>query len=232
MLGQRIAVGLTAAFLWATHTPVFAQDDESPPAVEEQEAEQDSGGEGETGGQTTWRPSGSLFDDSTPTRQQRSTEAFGGRPLPSSADAPGDPRAPVLVFDLYYEHGVTFSEGYLSQFEEAFWGALESDSHRALSPRERMRLLRQHTQLITNEVSDARACEVAAATGVALYLVPRVEIEDRRTLRISMTTGDSSRGCDQPRQHSATSDRVVEHVEARLTELATEAFSELAGARE
>lgn len=218
-----LALFLALSFAFASSANnLMAQDEEGDDeATEETTEETDS-----PIAPTTWRPtSGSLYGNTSP-----QTETSGGdielRAAPAAAVEVEDGRTRLLVFDLAYDDGITFRDDYLRRFENGFWSAVEdSERFRPMSRRDRRLALRDGGVLALGEIDADRAEEIAVQIGVEYYLVPRIEIENRRNYRIVIIVGEAGAGEAGRTEHAVTSGRVIDTVEARLLRTTREAVA-------
>ncbi len=207
--------------------PNRAQEDEGEPETSDENSNETSAEETDRPiAPSTWRPtSGSLYGNTSP-----QTQTSGGdielRGAPTQAVEEDDGRTPLLVFDLAYEDGITFREDYQRRFETGFWAAVEnSERFRPMSQRNRRRALRDAGVLSLGEIDADRAEQIATQIGVEYYLVPRIEIENRRNYRIVIILGEAGEGESGRTEHAVTSGRVIDTVESRLLRTTREAVA-------
>ena len=130
------------------------------------------------------------------------------------------------AIDLFYEDGIRFSDGYIQRFESAYSEALDENTHyNPMTGLRRQRAFTAASQLVGNDVSTDRALEVAEAVGAPYFLVPRIEIENSRNYRITVTFGVTAEGESGFQIHTSTSNRRVDTVESRLQDLTEEALA-------
>ena len=210
--------------------PAFAQDEGEEPdeqQADEQQAEDSDDQEGDSSSSNSYRPpSGSLFGGARPPQTTTSEDDLTGGDTQAEDEAIEDDRIELLVFDLYYEDGITFRDRYFEQFEEEFWEAInESPSFRGLTPFERQRRMTQAAQLSDTRITDERAEEIAVGIEAPYYLIPRVEIEGSSQYRISITLGQAGHGDEGRTVFSNTVGRRVDYVERTLGRTAEEAVA-------
>ncbi|MBN1944180.1 MAG: hypothetical protein JW797_00835 [Bradymonadales bacterium] len=182
-------------------------------------------------GLPTWRPRTGTTRPAPALELPSGQEPASGseltdRPLRPTREAEQDDRPELLVFDLYFDDGVRFSDTYRTRLERAFLSTVqENQSYRLLTPHERRRRLTEASQLVGNEVSDDYGEGVAAAIEAEYYVVPRILVEDSRSYLISVTFGRAGGGAEQRVVARATSNRVVDNVQRQLVRLTEQALS-------
>lgn len=222
---QYLVFGVLSLFLVSVG---FSQDEPTEPADDDGEVSDDSDGE-ETTGPATWRPTGGSLFGNTSTQQQSSAgDDLTGRPELSTSETgdDDDDRQLILVFDLMFEDGITFRSHYIERFERGFAEAVqESPVYRRLSDRNRRRRMGEAGIIAVGDLDPNRAAELAQQIGVDEYLLAAIEIENRRSYRVTVTRGRAGEAEGGQQVYTATTNRVVDNVEARLIRLTREALS-------
>ena len=204
-------------------TAAEPESSDSDEATEDTAQEED---DGETG-QTTWRPRGGSIIPGSARAQQRTTGmGLTDHPVRPEEELEEDDRPELLVFDLYFDDGVRFSQRYRTRLEEAVIETIDdAEGYRTLTSRERSRRLTEAARLVADEVSDDYADATAADIEVDYYLIPRIEVENRRTYRITITIGRAGEGELGRTLYEGTSNRVVDNVERQLERLTQRALA-------
>ena len=190
----------------------------------------DDGSEAEElDGPATWRPTGgSLFGNTSTQQQSSGDDEITGRPSTASDDDAddADDREMMLIFDLYYEEGITFRDRYRQEFENGYEEAIdESPAYQRLPELRKRRLMRDAGVIAVGDLSADRVEEIAVQIGVEHYLFAGILIENRRNYRITVIRGRAGEGEDGRLVLTDTSSRSVPNVKRLLFRYMEEAMA-------